>query len=129
MSHSLLAPSGAHKWMVCPGSLRMEQGLQDTAGFDAAEGTAAHAVAAEVLQTAVLTAHDFIGHQIEVGSHRIVVDEEMARYVQTYVDTVRAMSERGALMVEQRVDFSHAVDVAGSTGTADAIVLQERAHA
>lgn len=122
MSHALLAPSGAHKWMACPGSLRMERGLPDTAGFDAAEGTAAHELGAMCLIND-MSAADLVRTEIKVGPRLFVVDQDMARSVQIYVDTVRAMTEGGMLMVEQKVDFSDVVAVRGSTGTADAIGL------
>lgn len=123
MSHSLLAPSGASKWMACPGSIRMEQGLPDTSGVDAAEGTAAHELAAMVLTNPGLTALDFIGDTLSVGKYKFVVDEDMARHVQTYVDTVTAIVGERPHFVEKRVDFSDAIAVRGSTGTADAIGL------
>ena len=128
MSHSLLAPSGASKWMACPGSIRMEQGLPDTAGFDAAEGTAAHELAAMVL-TNDIQASELIGTEIKVGARVFVVDQEMAQHVQTYVDTVMTMVGGDAdLLVETRVDFSDFLGVRGSTGTADAIGLVMKAR-
>lgn len=127
MSHSLLAPSGASKWMACPGSIRMEQGLPDTAGFDAAEGTAAHELAAMCL-TNDMQASDLIGTEIKVGTRVFVVDQEMAHHVQTYVDTVKAMVGEAVVLVETRVDFSDFLGVRGSTGTADAIGLVMKAR-
>jgi hypothetical protein len=120
MSHSLLAPSGASKWMACPGSIRMEQGLPDTAGFDAAEGTAAHELAAMCLTNGI-AAKDLVGTEIKVRSRVFVVDQDMARHVQTYVDTVITMVGGAPQSVERRVDFSDFLGVRGSTGTADAI--------
>lgn len=120
MSHSLLAPSGASKWMACPGSIRMEQGLPDTAGLDAAEGTAAHELAAMCLTNGIPAA-DLVRTEIKVGARVFVVDQEMAQHVQTYVDTVKAMVGEAVVVVETRVDFSDFLAVRGSTGTADAI--------
>ena len=120
MSHSLLAPSGASKWMACPGSIRMEQGLPDTAGFDAAQGTAAHELAAMCMTNGIAAA-DLIRTEIKVGARVFVVDQEMARHVQTYVDTVTAIVGGPPQLVEHRVDFSDFLGVRGSTGTADAI--------
>lgn len=42
--HSLISPSGAHRWMNCPGSVTMEKDLPDSGSAYAAEGTTAHAL-------------------------------------------------------------------------------------
>ena len=42
--HALLGPSGAHRWLVCTPSAKREEGLPDTAGAAAEEGTLAHAI-------------------------------------------------------------------------------------
>ena len=43
-SHANLSASGAHRWMVCPGSVKLEEGFTDTGSPYAKEGTLAHAV-------------------------------------------------------------------------------------
>ena len=47
--HAVLSPSGAEKWVNCPGSARMEQVFKDEEqpSIYAAEGTAAHFLASE----------------------------------------------------------------------------------
>ena len=47
--HAVLSPSGADRWMVCPGSVRLSEGMPDTSSKAADEGTAAHFMAAECL--------------------------------------------------------------------------------
>lgn len=42
MSHAILSPSGASRWLVCTPSARLEMQFPDTAGEAAAEGTLAH---------------------------------------------------------------------------------------
>jgi len=54
-----------------------------------------------------------------------VCDDEMADAVQVYVDAI--LREPGALLVEQRVDFSAAIGVPDQSGTADAIKLDYEA--
>lgn len=44
-AHATLAPSSAYRWMVCPGSIVLEQGFPNTTSVYAAEGTAAHELA------------------------------------------------------------------------------------
>lgn len=40
--HALLGPSGAKKWLNCPGSARLEESIQDAGSDFADEGTLAH---------------------------------------------------------------------------------------
>ena len=42
MSHALLAPSSASRWLACTPSARLEEQFPDGAGEAAAEGTLAH---------------------------------------------------------------------------------------
>lgn len=49
-AHSPIGPSGAHRWMNCPGSVAAQVGKPDTAGEAARFGTLCH----EVLETTLL---------------------------------------------------------------------------
>ena len=44
-SHSVLSPSGAHRWLVCTPSALLEQQFPDTTSEAAQEGTLAHELA------------------------------------------------------------------------------------
>ena len=48
-NHSLLSPSTAHRWMICPGSVAMGMTLPDEPSDYAMEGTVAHALAESML--------------------------------------------------------------------------------
>jgi hypothetical protein len=85
--HSNLGGSGAERWMNCPGSNVMLQTLDlpesDESEF-AAEGTAAHEVAAHCLRAGIDT-WEIVGTKF----YDHVVDQEMADGVQMYLDKVR----------------------------------------
>ena len=50
-AHAPLAPSGAHRWISCPASVRAEGGFPDTSSPEADEGSAMHEVRARCLKT------------------------------------------------------------------------------
>lgn len=53
-SHALLGPSGAHRWMECPPSARLEEQFPDSTSEAAREGTLAHELAEIKSQTLLL---------------------------------------------------------------------------
>ena len=40
--HAILGPSGAHRWLICTPSARLEYGIPDSGSTYAKEGTLAH---------------------------------------------------------------------------------------
>lgn len=143
--HARLSPSGAERWMECPGSLAMCKGIKDVSSTYAEEGTVAHEVAALCLQEG-LDPWDFFGAvfwvwkgKIEAwkykdekkvikrhnDSHEYLVEQDMVEYVTEYVENIQAYEAlNGArAFYEQKVDFSSVVGVPDSFGTSDAIIL------
>ena len=110
-SHALLSPSGAHKWMRCPGSLALEATQPKSTSAAADEGTRAHELAEAILKGG--------DGWTPLGD----VDLEMLDYVLRYTDAVKAMAEGNELFVEERIDFSQLVGVENSFGTSDAVVV------
>ena len=102
--HARLSPSAAHRWIACPPSIRLEEASGPrSSSIYADEGTAAHEVAAAILN----------GRPFEA-------DEEMLEHVKNYVDFVR-LSKRphDSIFIEQRVECSSPE----LFGTADCVIV------
>jgi uncharacterized protein DUF2800 len=82
--HSEIGASGAHRWMACPGSVRMTRGLPQEESRYALEGTVAHAKS-YVCLTEGREASAFLGEQ----EGFVRVTPEMVRSIELYVDLCR----------------------------------------
>lgn len=102
ISHSTRGASGAYRWMQCPGSIRLSQGLPSQDSIYAKEGNAAHDLA-EVCLRKSLDAVECLGETMVVGNHAFEVDEEMTEAVQVYLDYVRSvMQKEDIVYIEQQ---------------------------
>lgn len=121
--HSVFAPSASAMWLACPGSLIPHVSAPDTAGFDAAQGTIAHAIAADWFRQG--EPHHLMNTNIyqEAGSeiHEIHVDGSMLSYLRSYVRWCDELP--GTHMVEQRVALGDYFPIPNQGGTADHIAL------
>jgi hypothetical protein len=113
--------------MRCAGSVVLEADLPDIGNSYAREGTAAHEVAALVLEKRVDRASDLIGKKVEFedGEETVqwLVTADMADYVQSYVDFVREIADGHTLLIESSVPICHMTMEEGATGTSDAVVI------
>lgn len=115
--HAKLSASGAHRWLECLGSVDAEKNLPNTSSFAADEGTAAHELAELVLNDGG-NCHSRIGETLPES--QFVVTQEMADYIQQYIDFVTAQG--GEQFYEERVDFSEWVP--DGFGTSDVITIK-----
>ena len=122
-AHARLSPSGAHRWMRCPGSVALEAPFPDNSNRYSAEGTLAHDLAAHYFQDAV-DPHTLVGTEATVDGFDFTISKEMAAFVMDYAKLVREYTEGGILLVEKRVDFSPVIGVPESFGTSDAIIIK-----
>ncbi len=120
--HSILSPSGAHRWMNCTPSARLEQEFEGTESEAAKEGTAAHALCEHKLKKA-----------LHMRSKRPVSDynsDEMEECSDAYVDFVMEQYELAkqtckdpVVLIEQKLDFS--CYVLDGFGTGDCIIISD----
>lgn len=131
-AHAKLSPSAAHRWMNCPGSIRLCEQVVKKTSIYAQEGTIAHYLAQECLtknhnanlyngwwgwdnlwknETGIQE-----GRPADNGLFVIRIDEEMIEAVQAYLDYARSFGEQ--MFVEQKFQI-HAGEEIDLWGTAD----------
>ncbi len=93
--HAKLSASAAHRWMACPGSVRLSEGLPDSSSEAAAAGTVAHDLAARCLLDPQGGAflNDEVGRVITQDGYKITIDAEMVDAVRLYLDALAASKQ------------------------------------
>lgn len=128
--HSVLGPSAAHRWLTCPGSIRLTEsaypdGVPDTSTAYSIEGTQAHEVAAlEVARRFKLQAKSTLDRKVREWKKQVPADkhDEMIGHARDYADLIESMDEgpgKPLVLLEQRVHPG----VTEVYGTADAILV------
>ena len=139
--------------MTCAGSVALSEGIIEPPSSYADEGTAAHFVASTCLSNGTNAAicigmTVYLCKRVSSGEHyetftppaflpegpavhesgvlnQFEVDDDMARYVQVYLDYVRDLvkSTNGELFVEVSVPLTHITGEEGARGTSDAVII------
>ena len=101
MTHSRLSPSKAVTWVNCPGSVNLSALFPDSGPSEAAaEGTASHHVASEVLLCERPAPK--VGDKAPNG---VILNMEMVESAWVYIDVVRRVSLRQPMRVEQHMQI------------------------
>jgi len=127
-AHAVLSASGAHRWIECPPSARLEQQFPDEPSPYAEEGTVAHALAEVRLKQA-------LGERVRVParvtkseyySQSPAMEEHIAGYVTLVMERInahRTCTPDPLIMFEQRLDFSRWVPE--GFGTGDVVIVSD----
>ncbi len=120
MKHAILSASGAHRWMECTPSARLELQFDDTSGEAAEEGTAAHELSEYKLikalkRDAEMPTSDYHSEEMDIYTDGYV------QYVLEVLAGVKEKTKDPLLLIEQRLDFSHYVPE--GFGTGDCIIV------
>ena len=141
-AHAILSPSGAEKWMNCPGSVVLEQEHPESeSSVYADEGTAAHHLLAYCIDRRA-DPKSLIGRLILVDHGKAMwanvrdpdtntrrffeVSGDMAGHVEAALDVIHSyVGPEGASIIdsEQRLPISHLTGEIDAYGTADVVVL------
>jgi hypothetical protein len=130
--HATLSASSAHRWIACPGSVRLCTGLSSPLTEYAERGTANHKLAEwcipQTPKANWLPAESKVGKTVmksRLNGEFIVVRPDDAAAVQVYLDTISAdvvATPSSTLTVEKRFDLSWLYP--GLYGTNDAMLAQ-----
>jgi hypothetical protein len=102
-AHARLSASAAHRWLRCPGSIELSEGLPDDTSEAAAEGTFAHHIASSSLEGGKRP-HEWLGNKTIIEGHTIECTQEMVDAVNVYVDSVTNDYQSGdKFWIEQNV--------------------------
>ena len=119
--HAKLSPSSAVRWMTCPGSVALSEGIEDKSSSNADEGSMMHAIAAKSLATGA-DLGNYVGTiDKETG---LTFQEKHVADVQFYVDHVMEIcgATGGCLSVEERLPIGWMTGEDDAHGTADAVI-------
>lgn len=148
-THARLSASSSHRWMNCPGSIRMSEGLEDPETIYQIEGRAAHALAEFALSEKGQRPYALPGTGTDTHSPSFVdtwraqvavkvdtkdgpvafpVDDTMREAVALYVNTVFDIRWKmsGKLYVERTFNLAMLNPPEPMFGTADAVIVGDR---
>lgn len=127
--HALLSASSARRWLHCPPSARLTEGMEDTPSPYTAEGTRAHFLCEETLRRSLDEWQQGSPEGYPAESAAADGDgrepEEMIRAAQAYVDFIHELwagfAHEPTVCIEQRVDLS--AWVPEGFGTCDCLLI------
>nr|DAH37321.1 MAG TPA: PD-(D/E)XK nuclease superfamily protein [Caudoviricetes sp.] len=124
--HALLSASASHRWLNCPPSVRLSEGIPDRGSEYAQEGTDAHSLCEYRLKKLLgMDAVDPTEHLDWYNGEMEECAENYASYVLELLEKAKETCADPVVLVEQRVDFSRFVE--NGFGTADCIIISDGA--
>jgi hypothetical protein len=121
-THALLSASGAHRWLHCTPSARLEEQYSDESSVYAAEGTVAHALAEHKLRVYLGEKHtrpvsEYDSDELDACTD-IYVDYAVERIAEA-----RSRCKDPVVLLEQRLDYS--CYVPDGFGTGDLVIVSD----
>lgn len=128
-AHALLGPSGAHKWIHCTPSARLEEQFPDTTSEYAAEGSLAHSIAELKLKKAFVEPMGprTFNKELKKLQKDPLYQDEMLKHTDTYLnyvsEIVHSFTSPPYIAVEKKLDYSQYVPE--GFGTGDCILIHD----
>lgn len=125
--HALLSASGAHRWLICTPSAKLEESLPDTTSEAAKKGTLAHEIAELKLRkhfVEPISARTF-NSRLKKFKENPIYEPDMDVNTTTYLEYVQGLvhgySSPPYVTIERQVDLR--TYVPESFGTSDCIII------
>lgn len=131
MSHALLSPSSASRWLVCTKSARLEETFPDSESVYAKEGSLAHSLAELTLKESLgLIDRNDAKKEFEKIKASELYSEEMYQYCLDYHSLVISIlaeahtkHSKAIIYLEQKFDLSAYIEE--GFGTCDAVIIAD----
>lgn len=120
--HAVLSASGAHRWLNCPPSARLELEFEDTETEAAKEGTAAHALCEHKLKRALRRRSKRPVSDYDSDEMEECTDDYVAFVMERYEEARQNCSDP-IILIEQHLDFS--CYVPDGFGTGDCVIIAD----
>lgn len=126
-AHAKLSASGAHRWMNCPGSVRLEEAFPDTSSAYADEGTLAHEFVEWEMIKRFKLRPDLTPQKITAEVGKLKKKEhyapEMLTHATAFVDKIQTLADenKGIVMSETKFDLTDYIPE--GFGTCDAAII------
>lgn len=122
--HTFLSASASHRWINCPPSAKLCEGIKDESSPYAQEGTDCHELCAYLVEKA-------LGRDVTDPTESLsYYSGEMQNCAEEYRDYVLEQYERSKkfcsdpmVFIEQRLDFSRCVE--NGFGTGDCVIIAD----
>ena len=122
--HAYLSASSSHRWLNCPPSVKLCEGMEDKTSVFAQEGTDCHELCAYLVSTA-------LGEDVpDPTANLTYYSAEMQNCAEEYSNFVLELLEDGKKLfsdpkvyIEQRLDFSRWVE--HGFGTGDCVIVSD----
>lgn len=132
MSHAVLSPSAASRWLECTRSARLEQQFPDSSGVAAAEGTLAHTLSELIIgyklgRVSKKKYHDelrFIQANELYDNSMYEYCDAFSAYVLEQYHTAQAHTKDALIFLEDRVDLTRWIQE--GYGTVDIKIIADR---
>lgn len=127
--HAKLSASSAYRWLHCPKSVVLTEGLPDKTSDFAREGTLAHSIAEKALSDYKAYGKNAVfpptlSERVLNNPHYYAgMTDDVQPYVDYVIDTFEAHGGEAVLEIERRVDFSEWVPY--GFGTSDALIISD----
>ena len=123
--HAFLSASASHRWLNCPPSAKLCEGMPDEPSPYAQEGTDCHELCAYLVEKALgKSVQDPTEHLSYYSAEMQNCAEEYCAYVLEQLEAAKKYCADPMVFIEQRLDFSRWVE--NGFGTGDCIIVADQ---